>query len=447
MRQKKNSVIKILIAIFLIGSFSCRKSDYNIEATKVIRDNGSGTGTVTWTNDHEYILDGIVFVNQGQTLTIEPGTVIKGKTGQADNASALIVARGAKIIAKGTIDQPIIFTSENDDLQGSIHDQAKGLWGGLIILGYAPINNERGENYIEGISITEPRGVYGGKKENDNSGVLQYISIRHGGTSLSENNEINGITLGGVGNETVIDHIEVISNADDGFEFFGGTVNCSYLVSAWCEDDAFDFDEGYKGSCQFLFGLKEQGKGDRLLEISDSQTPSSLDDATDPVIYNASFYGDNSLSYMASFQNNAAGVLSKSVFVNQKNGIDLEWNAQPVNSYKQFENGNIIISHNIFYNVEENIQDSILKVRSILDVTEKEKILDAYFHSAGNVIRNIGISESKPFNIKPASGISNDTTAYLNNFFDEVGFTGAFNDINWMADWTLITETNALKNK
>ena len=133
-----------------------------------ILDQGEGIGTTTWTSNNIYILDGLVFINEGQILTIEPGTVIKGKAGQGENASALIVARGGQIMAEGTIDKPIIFTSESDDLNGSVANLDDGLWGGLILLGKAVINTVPAEQQIEGIPQTEPRGIYGGNNDHDN---------------------------------------------------------------------------------------------------------------------------------------------------------------------------------------------------------------------------------------------------------------------------------------
>ena len=241
----------LLIIMLVLVPAGCRKSDYIVDQVVSISDNGAGTGTTTWRKDRDYLLEGLVFVNDGQTLTIEPGTVIRAKTGQGSAASALIVARGGVIIADGTAADPIIFTCENDDLNGSVQTEAKGLWGGVIILGAASLNNLYGENHIEGIPLSEPRATYGGIFDNDYSGIFRYVSIRHAGTNIGEGNEINGLSLGGVGSKTIIDHIEVISNADDGFEFFGGTVNAKYLIASFCGDDSYDYDEGFRGRDNF----------------------------------------------------------------------------------------------------------------------------------------------------------------------------------------------------
>ena len=123
-------------------------------------------GNVEWTADNEYVLNGLVFVSEGSSLTIQAGTVIKGKPGQGENASALVVARGGKIFAEGTADKPIIFTAEADDVSdpNDLPLDARGLWGGVIILGKASLNSQPGETPIEGIPTTEPRGIYGGER-------------------------------------------------------------------------------------------------------------------------------------------------------------------------------------------------------------------------------------------------------------------------------------------
>lgn len=212
------------------------------------------TSNTTWTADNEYLLTGRIIIESGATLTIEPGTVIKGLQGANENATALIVARGGKIMAEGTAANPIIFTTYADQIttgelvSPNLTDNINGLWGGLIVLGYAPISADASSVQIEGIPPSDQNGLYGGTDPADNSGVLKYISIRHGGTDIGEGNEINGLTLGGVGNGTVIDHIEVVSNVDDGIEFFGGTVNASNCLVWGQGDDAFDCDQAWSGT-------------------------------------------------------------------------------------------------------------------------------------------------------------------------------------------------------
>ena len=212
------------------------------------------TADETWSGDSIYVLNGRVVVPAGVELTIEPGTIIKGKEGDGANASTLIIAQGGVLNAQGTESAPIIMTSVLDNITvgvsaGTNLDQTDaGLWGGLIVLGNAPISADAATALIEGLPANETYAVYGGTDANDNSGILEYISIRHGGTLIGDGNEINGLTLAGVGSATTVNHIEVVANIDDGIEFFGGTVNATNLV-VWAQgDDAYDIDQAYSGT-------------------------------------------------------------------------------------------------------------------------------------------------------------------------------------------------------
>lgn len=215
---------------------------------------GNITSNTTWTNDKIWILGSRVAVTSGATLTIEPGTIIKGQAGTGANATALVIARGAKINAVGTATSPIIFTSIADEIQPgqiaspNLDPTLNGLWGGVIVLGNAPISADANEMQIEGIPPSDLNGLYGGSDPADNSGVMKYVSIRHGGANIGEGNEINGLTLGGVGNGTVIENIEVVANQDDGVEFFGGTVNVSNFIVWNAGDDCFDTDQAWAGT-------------------------------------------------------------------------------------------------------------------------------------------------------------------------------------------------------
>ncbi|MCD4683460.1 MAG: hypothetical protein K8R86_09280, partial [Bacteroidales bacterium] len=253
MEKLNFQLLAVLFTALVFGITACNKDEDEEPEPEpepdeyTIVDDGNGTGTTTWKSGKTYFLEGFVFVNAGQTLTIEPGCVIKGKAGQGENASALIVSRDGKIMAEGTADNPIIFTAEADDLNGSVSITDRGLWGGLIVLGNAKLNSAPGESQIEGIPTSEPRGRYGGDNDADNSGILKYVSIRHGGTDIGEGNEINGLTLGGVGSGTIIDYVEVIANKDDGVEFFGGNPQLKHILVAYVGDDSFDYDEGFRG--------------------------------------------------------------------------------------------------------------------------------------------------------------------------------------------------------
>jgi len=206
-----------------------------------------------------WLIKGRVSVTDGTTLTIPAGTIIKAASGTGADASTLIVARGGKIIANGTADNPIIMTAAADNIQvggtypesgPALNVDTRGLWGGLLILGRAPCSfkSDVTELQIEGIPTSDTNGLYGGSVADDNSGSFQYISIRHGGAEIGEGNEINGLTLGGVGSGTTINQIEVVGNVDDGIEFFGGTVKATNLLVWGQGDDAIDVDQGYAGT-------------------------------------------------------------------------------------------------------------------------------------------------------------------------------------------------------
>lgn len=225
-------------------------------AATVIQVNSNITADITWETGRTYILGGRIVVTDGVTLTIQQGVIVKGEAGSDANASALIIARGAKINAVGTAESPIIFTSVADEIEPgmiaspNLDPDINGLWGGLILLGKAPASlaGDVSETQIEGIPPSDTNGLYGGDVADDDSGVLKYISIRHGGTNIGEGNEINGLTLGGIGSKTIIENIEVVANQDDGIEWFGGTVNVTHALIWNPGDDAVDTDQAWSGT-------------------------------------------------------------------------------------------------------------------------------------------------------------------------------------------------------
>ena len=220
----------------------------------------------TWTRDNVYQLNGPIYVSNNATLTIEPGTVIRGNTGN----SALIVARGAKLIAEGTPCNPIVFTSNQ-----AAGARTPGAWGGVILLGNAN-NNQGTNNLIEGLDNTDGRNFHGGTDDADNSGILKYVRIEYSGFVFSANNEINGLTLGSVGNGTTLDYVQVSHGDDDAFEWFGGSVNAKHLVAYKTKDDDFDSDNGYSGTVQYALGIKDPN----ISDVSQSEGFESDNSAT-----------------------------------------------------------------------------------------------------------------------------------------------------------------------
>ena len=227
--------------------------EYEQDQTTVTVASNITTNT-TWTADNVYLLTSRVAVEAGAELTIEAGTIIKGQAGTGANATALLIARGGKLFANGTAGAPIIFTSVADEIMPgenvspNLDPTLNGLWGGLIVLGNAPISAASDAVQIEGVPPSDANGLYGGSDAADNSGSITYVSIRHGGANIGEGNEINGLTLGGVGSGTTVSNIEVVGNQDDGIEFFGGTVNVSNALVWNAGDDAIDTDQGWSGT-------------------------------------------------------------------------------------------------------------------------------------------------------------------------------------------------------
>lgn len=270
MKFNKSYLVAALAAVVLLAS--CKKDDDDDDTTPTPMPVPTGnivvssniTSNTTWTAGNVYQLGGRITVTDGATLTIEPGVIIKGEAGTGSNATALLVARGGRLNANGTAALPIIFTSVADEItpeqvasgdfaSPNLDPTVNGLWGGVLIMGRAPIsassdNGDVTEVQIEGIPTSDTNGLYGGNNAADNSGTIRYISIRHGGANIGNGNEINGLTLGGVGSATVIEHVEIVSNQDDGIEWFGGSVNVSHAVVWNTGDDAIDTDQSWSGT-------------------------------------------------------------------------------------------------------------------------------------------------------------------------------------------------------
>lgn len=228
---------KLFLLSCMVVASLCKVSAYT---TVTVQD--SISTNAHWTCDQQYLLKGYVYVTAGATLTIDAGTIIKG---DKNTKGALIVERGAKIMAMGTLGHPIVFTSNQDP-----GTRTYGDWGGVILCGKATVNWNGGEATVEG----GPRSKYGGQStpdDHDNSGEMHYVRIEFAGIAFSPNNEVNGLTFCGVGDATQVDHIQVSYSGDDSYEWFGGRVNAKYLVSFRSWDDDFDTDNGFQGKVQF----------------------------------------------------------------------------------------------------------------------------------------------------------------------------------------------------
>ncbi|WP_324677164.1 T9SS C-terminal target domain-containing protein [Hymenobacter sp. GOD-10R] len=297
--MKKNTLSLALVASLMLGA--CQK-DAITPAPNVV-----GTGTnepttpisqlptttvqgdittnTTWSAANRYLMKGFVYVRSGATLTIEAGTVIKG---DKDTKGTLIIEPGAKIMAMGTVAKPIVFTS--NQAKGS---RNYGDWGGVVIAGNAPVNSIDGTNLptAEGGITTK----YGGSNAADNSGTFQFVRIEFAGVALTPNNELNGLTLDGVGSGTTIDHVQVSYSGDDAIEWFGGTVNAKYLVAHRTFDDDFDTDNGFSGKVQFAVALRDplqaDQSGSKAFESDNDANASTRTPITSGVFSNTTVVG------------------------------------------------------------------------------------------------------------------------------------------------------------
>ncbi len=318
--MRKNSFLIIALALTVFVS-ACKKEqgengigDFDRSSSAVLedtRDIPNATQTLpnvisantTLTNDRVWIIDGPTFVNNNATLTVQAGTYIKGRKESAD-PSFLLIAKGSKLIARGTSANPIVFTSNQ-----TAGNRAPGDWGGVVLLGNGR-TNVANTTVIEGMEsryMTDlglPTSIiqYGGATEADNSGALQFVRIEFAGDVISEGNELNGLTLGGVGSATELNNIEVSYGADDAFEFFGGSANAKYLVSYGNNDDDFDFDQGYQGSIQYAVSVKvpclTYSSSPNGIESNNITNPIVVTDPnrfTRPVLSNFTILGQNTV--------------------------------------------------------------------------------------------------------------------------------------------------------
>ena len=228
-----------------------------------------------------------VYVKNNATLTIAPGTIIRG---DKLTQGTLLITRGAKIIADGTAANPIIFTSNE-----AVGARNEGDWGGLVLLGLAKNNQPGGVANIEGIVPTTD-SQFGGNFDNDYSGILRYVRVEFAGIPLEPNKEINGITFGSVGNQTIVDYVQVSFSGDDSFEWFGGTVNCKHLIAYRGIDDDFDTDFGYRGKIQFFLSIRDKDMSDaagdsNCFESDNDATGSAAQPKTMPIFSNGTIIG------------------------------------------------------------------------------------------------------------------------------------------------------------
>lgn len=272
-----------VLGVCLLGSLILQLYPFvsDLLGGRTIEVGGSITEDTYFSADNTYILTAPVFVEDHAKLTIEAGTTVYGRQG-----SALIVTRDAQLIAKGTQEAPIVFTSIKP-----VGERNRGDWGGLVLLGNAPVNRP---GQIEGIDKNDPRGIFGGKDANANCGILEFVRVEFAGFETFVDNELNGLTLGGCGSDTIVRNVQVHKSLDDGIEIFGGTVDLKNILITGAGDDAFDWDMGWQGRVQFLVVQMHGDDGDNAFEGDNAKGAHDLEPRSRPSFYNVTLIGANS---------------------------------------------------------------------------------------------------------------------------------------------------------
>jgi hypothetical protein len=408
---------------------SCRKSDNGdddlpIKTPEAV--SGEISANKTLTSDRQWILDGTVFVKSGAVLTIEPGTIIRAKVG---TKAALVIDKGAKIMADGTAEKPIIFTSGKD-----VGSRAPGDWGGIILVGKATTNRTTPVNVEGGVAVT-----YGTDKiDDDNSGVLRYVRIEYAGIGVNDS-EINALTFYAVGNKTTIENIQTIYANDDAFEFFGGTVNCKNLIAYATADDDFDFDFGFNGSIQFAVALRDpkfvdaadDGNG---IECDNDKDGTDATPITQPKLSNLTIIGPNNAPNTR-WRRGAKFIFNNSIILgSQKGGLNIE-SDKSANFYK---NGDSQFKNNIVAAYTANFLTNA--TASIITAVE----LQAKALADGGIVyadANTSVKLTDPFSLSspkflPAAGSpALSGTWAATPGLTAVTYRGAFGATDWTSGW------------
>ena len=424
-----------------------------------------------------YTLKGWVYIADGSELTIEPGTIIKGDKA---TKAALIVERGGKLFAQGAADAPIVFTSAQPAGQ-----RRPGDWGGVIICGKA--HNNQTSMQIEG----GPRTKHGGDNDADNSGVLSYVRIEFAGFPFKADQEINGLTLGSVGSGTKIDHVQVSYSNDDSFEWFGGTVNCKYLVAYKGWDDDFDTDNGFSGKVQFGLSVRDPRIADQSqsngFESDNCADGAQVTPYTTATFSNITFVGpktaadfQNSNSYITAgsyFPNNGSGLgkfqaamqIRRSSRLNCVNSVVTDW---PIGLIIDGEKGdtpaqakagtlrlqNIFIANADILGSDANkcYEDKEYDYKAkAVKADSKQSYSHTFFETAANNNRYFAdksalmLTDGKGVGVAfmPQTGsnlFGAQNFSGLDSWFDQVTYIGAFNaNDNWLDGWTNFDPQNA----
>ena len=454
-------VLSIFMLSFIIVTTACKKSDNGPTLPNNSGDTTSVSGDIRgiitsdqhWTKDKTYRLRGYVYVTNGATITIDPGTKI---VSNKDSAGVLVIYRGAKIMAEGTSSEPVVFTSNETNPQ-------PGDLGGIVLVGQARGNGNH--SVLEG-GVDPQFSVFGGTNDADNSGVLKYVRIEYAGKAVNPGDEINGLSLYGVGSGTTIDYVEIIRGLDDAFEFFGGTVNCKHLIAYNCADDDYDMDDGYRGKIQYAISIKDPSFTDNKGTTGDISNNFEVDNVnpsngflwtrspvTFPVLSNFTAVGPNNASgtspdygYGMRWRRGAKFILANSIVIGgQRAGLDIDDDSTA--SYYKNDTSRFYNSFLNAYGSPFHV-DKLVGVPAVLDslglatkVTAHD--MSVYYPNAADIMLTDPFNDAGP-NVMPKAGSPALSTAgkfdfglLSDSFFDHTSFIGALDASNdWTAGWT-----------
>jgi hypothetical protein len=433
----------IVFCITGLMAISCDRTEVDEDTLPAVQDRtvievkASIKENTTWSAKNKYLLNGFVYVESGATLTIEPGTIIRG---DKVTKGTLIVKPGAKIIAEGTVERPIVFTS----------NQAPGMrnygdWGGIILLGKAPVNKTPAT--IEGENIS----TFGGDVSADNSGILKYVRIEFAGIAFETDKEINGLTMGGVGSGTVIDYVQTSFTGDDSYEWFGGTVNAKHLIAYRGLDDDFDTDWGYSGHVQYGLSIRDPKVADQCA-CSDSNGFESDNDAsgstatpqTSASFANISIFvgeggADKKYRSALRLRRNTAISVYNSLFVGDwqaKGGLELEGTATQDN----YKAGKMKLEGLHFVGMAKPI---VSGDETLLKASASKNGFGGTWAELG-LLAGYNNLLSKPVFLPGTSAKVLAAGVTLPSVFEQNNIVGAFGTTDWTKDWTNFDPQNTI---
>lgn len=388
------------------------------------------SGSVTWKAGTTYLLKGHTFLVNG-TLTVEAGVKVVGEAG-----SSLVITDTGRLVAVGTAEQPIVFTSAKAEGQ-----RAPGDWGGVVLLGRARLNLP--VQYVEGFFAgADDRTRYGGTDDSHNCGRLRYVRIEFAGFRIAANNELNGLTVAGCGSQTELDYIQVHRGADDGIEFFGGTANLKHALVTLADDDGLDWDQGYRGQVQFLIVQQGEGVGNNAIEADNTERGADLTPRSSPQLWNVTLIGRAQAGSVRStgmlLRAGTAGQINNAVVAHfGDQGVDIDGAAAAA----QFRSGALGVKYTLFWDIrgnnsalpgESDNDGGLVEATELLAPTTSNRFLDP---GVG------GARDTRAPSFRPAASANALNTTYADvppgGFFDgSARFAGAVGTVDWTAGWT-----------